>query len=291
MSLGGKDSRLLSFSADERVRNWTPAQFLDELLNTWAEVGIGSREYYAEKLQDGLRGLFHMVYLRKNTSASLKDIGLQFARELLLTDEATVLADDLMHNPSRLIKDASPIIHRALQRMGLDMSLSDMEKAVLNLASTFLYALLSKPYLLTTLLSMDNLRAFSSAHYPELCLAYMRSMDPLYTKSPLNPPLDGKYYLLTAPAGTEISVKHGSQPVAVIREDRPLETAYSVPNGLWGGTLTIVLPAHESYDVMVSSDQGIELRLMDPGMLRSFEETITFIPATEGYFFDIAPAE
>ena len=291
LSLGSGKGLLPSLAPDEQVRNWTPAQYLDELLGCWAGIGIGSRERYVELLQGGMRDLFHLVYLRKNTSASLKDIGLQFARELLLTDEVSVLTDDLMHNQTRLIKDAAPIIHRALQRMGLDTDLGDMEKSVMNLAATFLYALLTRPHLFFTLLSMDNLKAFSSAHYPELCLAYMRSMDPYYTSDPADVPLDGKYYLLTAPSGTDISVLQGSREIAVIRDDLPLETAYSVPNGFWAGTIEIVLPAHESYEVIVSSDKGIVLTLMDPGMLRSSEENLSFTLTAEGYRFDIRPAE
>ena len=103
--------------------------------------------------------------------------------------------------------------------------------------------------------------------------------------------LDGKYYLLTAPSGTDISVLQGSREIAVIRDDLPLETAYSVPNGFWAGTIEIVLPAHESYEVIVSSDKGIVLTLMDPGMLRSSEENLSFTLTAEGYRFDIRPAE
>lgn len=292
MSLGiKKDGRLFSLTPNEHVRNWTVAQYLDELLNTWAEIGIGSRENYTENYQDGLRDIFHLVYLRKNTSASLKDIGLQFAREVLVTDEVSVLADDLMHNQSRLIKDAEPIIHRALIRMGMDTDLESMEQTLLKLIDSFLDALLLSPHLLFTLFSFDNLKIFSGAHYPELCLAYMRSMDPYYTDSPVSAPLDGKYYQLTAPSGAAVSVRKGDQLIAAIQDDLPAETAYQVPCGLWAGSLQIVLPAHEAYEVTVSADEGITLLLMDPGMLDSAEIPVELTKTAEGYRFGITSAE
>ncbi len=286
-----KDGHLFSLSPKAQVRNWTPAQYMDELMNAWAEIGIGSREYYEETFQAGLRDIFHLVYLRKNTSASLKDIGLQFAREVLLTDEVSVLADDLMHNPSRLIKDAAPIIHRALMRMGLDTNLTSIERTLSGLINSFLDALVFRPYLLFTLFSLDNLKILAGAHYPELCLAYMRSMDPLYTQTPVTAPLDGKYYLLTAPSGTTVMVRKAGQLVVSIRDDIPAETAFLVPNGLWGDALQIVLPAHNAYEVAVSSDRDIGLKLMDPGALDSSEIPLVFALTTEGYLFDIPPAE
>ena len=291
LSLGGKDGKLFSLASNAQVRNWTSAQYLDELLSIWAEAGIGSRESYTATLQAGLRDLFRLVYLRKNSSASLKDIGLQFARELLLTDETSVLTDDLMHNRSRLLKDAAPIIHRVLERMGVDMELENIVKTIQSLLGSLLEALTEKPYLFFTLFSPDNLKAFSGAHYPELCLAYMRAMDPYYTENPVSSPLDGKYYQLTAPAGTIISVHRDSELVAAIRGDQPEETAYPVPCGFWGDCLQIVLPAHEAYRVSVSSDQEILLKLIDPGMVSTDPIKLSFTETAEGYRFDIPPAE
>ncbi len=290
LNLGG-GGRLFSLTPDEQVRNWTQAQYLDELLGTWAEIGIESRAVYTADLQQGLRDLFRLVYLRKNTSSSLKDIGLQFAREVITTDEVSVLTDDLMHNRSRLMQDAEPIIHRALQRMGVDTDLDAMKETLVHLLETLLKALIVKPYLFSTLFSLDNMKAISSAHYPELCLAYMRAMDPYYTETPLTAPLDGKYYQLLAPAGTEISVRQGDKLIAAIRDDTPEETDCPVPCGLWGYSLQIVLPAHEAYEVTVSSDQEIVLKLIDPGLSLSEEIPLSFTQTAEGYRFGIAPAE
>ena len=280
----------ISLTASGSVRNWTQAQYLDELLTAFAEV-IGSRDDYAATLQSGMRDLFHLAYARKNTSASLKDIALQFARELLLTDEVSVLTDDLMHNRSRLKQDAAPIIHRALLRMGLDTELGAIEKTVVDLVNALFSTLLDRFYLFPTLLSFDNLKAVSSAHYPELCLAYMRAMDPHYVSEPVSVPLDGRYYVLTAFPGTKVTVRQGSELIAAVEEDLPAETGYRIPNGLWAGMIRIVLPAHETYQVTVSTDQNVSLTLEDPGRVESTEQALSFTQTAEGYRFDIAPAD
>ena len=79
--------------------------------------------------------------------------------------------------------------------------------------------------------------------------------------------------------------------IAAIQDDLPAETAYQVPCGLWAGTLTIVLPAHEAYEVTVSTEKGITLTLMDPGMLDSAEMPVDLTKTAEGYRFDIPAAE
>nr|MBQ6242038.1 hypothetical protein [Lachnospiraceae bacterium] len=280
----------VSLSSSGSVRNWTQAQYLDELLTAFAET-IGSREDYTASLQDGLRDLFRLAYARKNTSASLKDIALQFARELLMTDEISVLTDDLMHNRSRLRQDAAPIIHRALLRMGLDTELAAIEKTVIDLVNALFSTLLNRFYMFPTLLSLNNLKAVSSAHYPELCLAYLRAMDPNYVSDPVSVPLDGKYYVLTISSGTKVTVRQGSELIAAVEDDLPAETEYQVPNGLWAGMIRIVLPAHETYQVTVSSGQSVTLTLEDPGRVESTEQAVSFTQTAEGYRFDIAPAD
>ncbi len=281
---------MFSLTPSRSVLHWTPAQYMDELLNSWADLGIGSRDYFVDTMQRGLRDLFHLVYLRKNTSASLKDIGLQFVRELLMTDEASVLIDDLIHNRPRLKMDATPIILRALDRMGLTTSLDNMTATFLQMINTLLYTIRIKPHLLAPLLSIENLKILAGAHYPELCLAYMRSMDPYYTDTPVTAPLDGKYYVLTAPPGTDVRVTQDARVIAAAENGLPQETEYPVPYGLWDGALRFILPAHESYTVTVSSDRDITLRLMDPGMLRETELSPVLTQTAEGYRFDISPA-
>ena len=96
---------------------------------------------------------------------------------------------------------------------------------------------------------------------------------------------------MLAPAGTEISVRQGDKLIAAIRDDTPEETDCLVPCGLWGYSLQIVLPAHEAYEVTVSSDQEIVLKLIDPGLSLSEEITLSFKQTAEGYRFGIAPAE
>ncbi len=164
-----------------------------------------------------------------------------------MTDEVSVLTDDLMHNRSRLKQDAAPIIHRALLRMGLDTELAAIEKTVIDLVNALFSTLLNRFYMFPTLLSLNNLKAVSSAHYPELCLAYLRAMDPNYVSDPVSVPLDGKYYVLTVSSGTKVTVRQGSELIAAVEDDLTAETEYQVPNGLWAGMIRIVLPAHRPF--------------------------------------------
>ena len=263
--------------------NWTQGLFLEELLNNWAEAGIRSRAEYAEHFQGALRDLFRIVYVHKNSSASFKDLALQLAMELLFYGESNVLVDDLLHNPSQLKKDLKPLLHRSLLRMGIEMQVDELAGGLVDLLASLLETFSRDSDLFLSCLSLDNFKAIASAHYPELCLAFMRCMDPLYTRQPLQPPLDGSYYLLKAPGSSSASVKCGQKTVALIEEGTVLKTDSLLPYGIKQGELMIYLPAHESYEIHLSSDQDVSLFLTEPRLLKSSEQRISVTPEGEGF--------
>ncbi|MBP3729738.1 MAG: hypothetical protein J6H18_05700 [Lachnospiraceae bacterium] len=267
----GTGNSFISLGPAREVKNWTQGLYLDEILDLWTREGIRDRLFYAETIQHGMRELFRLMYIHKTTSSSLKDLALQLAREIILKGDLDVLIDDLLHGHDHLIQDLKPLLNRALLWMVLQLDSDEVVRALVQLFYTFAQAIREDFGLLFSLLSLDNIKAVASAHYPELCLAFLRVMDPLYTRDPLQLPLDGAYYRLTAPAGTNLKIWAGEQLVAGAEGGLPLDCDSLIPCSLRGSEIRIFLPAHESYRVEASAPEGISLLLVEPSLLKNSE--------------------
>ena len=287
MEFGGGKS-LMSLGPSQEVRNWTQGIYLDDILDVWTREGIRDRVHYSESMQTGLRDLFRFMYVNKTTSSSLKDFALQLAREILMKGDLEVIVDDMLHNRNHLAQDLKPLLNRAIMWMGINIDTDEAIHSMTHLFYTFIQSIHEDFGLIFSLFSLDNIKAVASAHYPELCLAFLRAMDPLYSRKPLAPPLDGAYYLLTAPGGTDIQVFLGDEAVAAVKNSMPLELDSLMACSARNGEIRIFLPAHESYRVETANKEGLGLVLTEPRQLKeseidplslSWEGNSFFIPA------------
>ena len=97
---------------------------------------------------------------------------------------------------------------------------SDGNSEVLLFVKTIKKVLLSNRNLLFPLTSKENMKGLLSAHYPELCLAFLRSMDFNYTSNIISPNLSGRFY--------KIDIENIKSNVSVIAKEREI---ISIING------------------------------------------------------------
>ena len=207
-SLGGEylisdfEYKSLALSEDKTVDHvhWPHVLFLNEFTNisALAAKGVKDRNSYVASYQGGLRDVFILFYKNGLPKGSLVELGMNLAKQLLSNDEANILMDDLIHNPTYFVKDLVPLIKRTLDQSGVSIEvkelLTDLNDLLLAIVRVFTYS----PSLIVSLISTTNIKAIGSAHYPELCLSHLMARDSNYTNDPVTSNMDGRYYKFTS---------------------------------------------------------------------------------------------
>lgn len=113
--------------------------------------------------------------------------------------------------------------------------------------------LLSNKELLFPLMSKDNMNSLKSAHYPELCLAFLRSMDYNYTSDIISPNLSGSFYkIIFENNKLDLSLKvNNEEKVSFINGD-----IVSINNkyihGIKKDNIELFLPSDQKYELIVN---------------------------------------
>lgn len=246
-------------------RNWTQGIYLEELIPRLVFNGFAPRENYAEDVQPGMREFLRTFYEKGSPSAMLVDIGLALLREIELSASPDLLIQELLYCQSKFPRDFKHVMMKAFRslKLDLDVDLAARTAEYVGLGIVRTVWAEADYTLLLPLLSKDNISRIAQAHRPELTLAFMRSMDPAYTKDPVGYCLDGKYFLVEiADETADVSVTLDGTEVVRFDGGVPADTSSGIPCGRHRG-LRIYLPYHSAYTICSSSEM-IGVQLYDP---------------------------
>ena len=238
--------------------NWSQGIYLDDIMSHVALYGLKSREYYADEIQEGIREILGFVFSKSSASGSMTDLLLSIAKSSLLSDSADLLIDDLLYNQSKLSIDFEIVLMRALESLDVDVS----KEAIVNSIKKTLLAVVSMiAYdwdfgLLLPLLSGSNIKGFAQAHRPELTLAYLRSMDPLYNKKAVQYDLEGKYYCIEImDTSANICIKYQGDEIVKFVDGQPIDTESTISYARHR-KLRIYLPCNNLSDYEIESSSS-----------------------------------
>ena len=179
---------------DPSKRNWTMGMFLKGLIPALASA-LGGREGYATNFETIISRLFQIFFKNGSPKDSLIDVGIKLAQRMLLYDPDEIILDDLINNRSRFYQDLRPVLKSALEKSGVieTVDLEEVMMLIKKLCQALLDLVINTGLdYIPSFFYKGNIGALASAHYPELLLCHMKSLDDNYVDGELSS-LTGSY--------------------------------------------------------------------------------------------------
>ena len=250
--------------------HWPQGAYLELLFHHFTVYGIETVENYVAKIQQGARDIAGCLFQSGSAAASMTDLGIALIREAELSHSTDLLIEELLHYPSKFPQDFKHVLFRAFRSLQIDMDLQSVFSAAETVTEGIAKAANHDPdsSFLLTLVSFDNLSGFLQAHKAELCLAFLRSMDPNYTEDPVECGLEGKYLIVEiSDGGADVTITRGGEEIVRFEQGVPEDTGSSIACGNHG-TLYVFLPYSGEYTLR-SSCEDVSIRLCDPSREQS----------------------
>lgn len=248
---------------DDNDNKKTQGIFLDDYINNRL-VGefIKTRSNYVARLQDGVRELCATFFGSDRIKTEKLILSL---KEKFSNNWGEIIKPLYWNNPFKSAadkeKEAYEVVARflfeCLDEVGIDYNKSVLDKAIVNLADLIVALALNHPNLGLTL--FHNLDGIGSAHYPELCLAWLQSMDTNYTSGGSTSFSSSSYRIIRINCPVDVQVYNDyNELVAEIISDKPQDVGSSIVSLInEDGEKVVYLPAEADYSIDITpTDNG-----------------------------------
>ncbi len=245
----------LRIEPDPRNR-YSQGVFLANYVTILARDFLGNRETYVDRYQREIREICSVFFgcTAAQSETLIDSLKGQVQREW--KDLVIAYLWNTGFNPLGKEEDAFQLVsnwlNRAIQDAGItDYSPETIDSAGKRLSDLFLALIANHPNYFTTLLL--NLEGVGAAHYPELCFAWMASMDANYAPENIVSLNSGSFRVVRVNSYADVRVlDQEGQVVAAIVDGEPqdLGTILSAVNE--DGEKVIILPVDTSYSVEVT---------------------------------------
>ena len=264
---------------DSNSTTWTQGLFLREFvsaLTKWGlraydrEAVLPAKNDYVEHLQPAFRLIFDAIYRSGNFRASIIDLGIAMINDIVSIFDLDTLINDLFVADQReyLVKDLTVIVNRGLKKYGITFPLDEVEptlKWFIKMFADFAGAILEQGLfqMVFSFFSKAAIKAIGSGHYPELCLAQTRSLDPKYVNNPFqNENFEGKHFDLLIPNRfASIVIKRGNEVLAKVEDGQTQNAKIPLRNTING--IEAILPYGEGYSIELSPDEEAKVTMFD----------------------------
>ncbi len=246
--------------------NWTSGLFLDEFLSNLTILGVQNLDNYVEHFQEGLREIFEVVYKNGSPKFSFMTLGVSFAKYILNSTNIDILINNLIHNPSIFVKDFIVLLNTVLVSLGIEISPTILLNGILSLISALSKVLLQNISYFFTLLSVDNIKAIASGHFPELCLSHLRAQDKNYTSNINSYNSDGSYYYFEideVDENTTIEIIDSNNKTVASLKNMNLDKDGTIAYGSKGKSFFAYLPVEQSYEIRMNNINSYSLSYFD----------------------------
>ena len=268
--------------SDQSAHSMSQALFLKEFVSDLVLNGLtgnGKRsldeclEYYDTEIQTGLRNVFKLLYESETFVGSIVDVGVSLISDLSILDQIDgLISDILVEGKDAFVNDIKQLLIRGLNKMDMDCDAMETVNnlvAFLGVVADELIAafMFGKQYELLNFLSLDNIKAIASGHYPELCAAHVRALDSQYVSNPYTDyeKMSGQYYRLTVyDSDTSIVIKNGNDIIVRINDGGEINNHISYFKH--GSYIEIFLPYYEEYQVTLGEKNGVYLEYFDSNL-------------------------
>lgn len=276
------DGKLISLAEDTNHINWPQGLLLKELLNNLSIKGVLNRSNYVTNFEEGLRDIFIVLYKNGLPNGSFVEILINLVKSITTGDELDILFDDLLHNQDYFIKDVMPIIKRALEKTGIDVSIKELITDLKNLLVAIVKVFLTKPSLIISLMSVSNIKGIGSAHYPELCLAHLEARDPNYGDNYITSDMSGRYYYFSSEnTDKDFTIKKNDEVIISYKDGSFDSISNSYVYGINNYNFVAYLPISEGYKIIMDKDSTATLSTYEPSKLKYVDSNGTISSSTE----------
>ena len=276
---GGKP---IEFIVDDTKNDYTQSECLTKYVDILAKEFFVSRDNYVSKYQDQIREICSVVF------------GCTMEQQKILLESFSAQAQNNWGalawsyvwnagiNPWGDEADALQMISDWLLQAIIDAGITDYDEEVVNSAGIALGDLMlalvtSHPNYFSTLVM--NVERIAEAHYPELCLAWMQSLDTNYTDENVESTKNHQAYRIVYVDGdADVNVyKNNETLVASFENGEAVYLGYSNNFGFENGVKYIILPVDNSYNVEISSNSEFAVNYT----VKEYNSTVGFTRVVE----------
>lgn len=242
---------------DDKEDNRSQGAFLDSYINILAKNYIKNRSKYVKKYQDGIRDACGIFF---GTESEKTEKLFRLVKEKFSKNWGWLICEHLRPygGTDAVYKRVSKYLKECLDEAEItNYSQDDFEKSVTILLDLVVSVASRHPNLTTTL--VFNLSGIGQAHYPELCLAWMQSMDENYTTDAEGSFSTGKYRIVRINCPIDVTVYDaGGNVLASIIDDMPQPDSHVVVSFTDEGEKLVYLPVNHDYEIKLSAtDDGV----------------------------------
>ena len=241
---------------DDPNNKQTQAQFLDKCINVvFAKELIKTRANYVANYQEGVRELFSIL----NTDEAKKEKFFSILKDkfMNLATWEEILKARYNLNPFISERDKKKEVYEILARIlceslneaGIIYDETSLKKATVSLLDLIVENIWSQRDVVFN--AYMNFEGIRYAHFPEICLAWLQSMDSNYTEGGAVSFCNGHYRVIriNCPVDVEVYNARGAKIAAIIA-DVPQDVGYSIVSSInEDGEKLIFLPAESSYSI------------------------------------------
>ncbi len=256
----------LDIITDDNKNNWTQGVYLDNLMAILSKEIIKNRYKYVTEYQDDLRELCS-IYFGSISSDPVKMEKFKDAFvDRVISKLPMLIYHYIMLDNVGILATVKGCVVDAANDAGItdynDWQINGMVAGVVKLLGTI--AVTHPNYTVTLVQNASN--TLGAAHYPELCFAWLMSLDKNYTSNAFfeeeeEETSNGDYRIIHINCPVDVEVYDSKETlVAAIVNDEPQDIAGSdilasiTPNG----DKEIILPPNEAYTVKIAAtDWGI----------------------------------
>ena len=271
---------------DDEDSPFDQGTFLSNYVTILAKDFIGNRNNYVDIYQDEIREICSVFFgCSEEQSKKLTDSIVSQAKDHWKDFLLSYLWNAGI-NPWGSEDDAFQIVsdwlNTAIKNAGItDFSSSTVDAAGKDLADLFLALITNHPNYFST--AVMNIKGIGGAHYPELCYAWLASMDKNFQYENTVSLNNGTYRVIRINCDVDVTVKDASgNTVASIVNERPQEIDESnILSGInENGEKIVILPTEAEYDISIV---GREADTVDYG-ISEYSATATDYTRIINYF-------
>lgn len=232
------------------------SQFLDNFISVVTKEYLKDRTNYVRNYQNGVRDICGIFF---GTDSTKKDELFSSLQRNLKDNLANIIYQQCIRNDKEV---ASMMIADCLEKSLKDAEIfnytqDEFGTAVLKLCDLVAEIAGDHPNDLATL--VWNSSGIMQAHYPELCLAWMQSMDENYTTDAKLGYTSGKYRIVRINCPIDVTVYDTEGNVlASIIDDTPQPDSQVMVSLNHEGEKLVYLPVYNDYVIkLVATDDGV----------------------------------
>jgi hypothetical protein len=247
----------ISFVQDDKKNNYSQGVFLSNYVTILAKDFMINRDNYVNIYQDEIREVCKVYFGSEGDQATK-------LQESLISQAKNNYGELVMAyisasiNPLKDEDDALIIVSgwlkTAIDEAGIEnYDDKTIERAGMDLADLMLALISNHPNYFTT--AVCNIEGLGAAHYPELCYAWLASMDDNYSDDAVTSFSSGSYRIIriNCDVDVKISDENGNEVAAIINEEpQDLGDSGLISGINENGEKYVVLPADSEYDVEIT---------------------------------------